>query len=304
MPKLICVLPCIRPSCHAEFLSKWKPLFDRHQIQLITTWDGEEPSLEIDGKVIGKVKDVLPEDEQGLVFNFTDSCRNSGFLWAARNLDFDYCLSFDDDTSPVDGRDAIQEHLDVLGRKVSLSWMNTGHGDSPLFRGFPYRVRSEATVELSHSCWFRVPDLDAATQLYLTGNIKPEYEFFKGVIPRGVLAPICGMGLAFSRKAMPFCYYAPMGKKVGIHRFGDIWMGISLKREFDQRNYAIYTGNSIINHDRASNVFKNLSDESVGVGLNEDWWEKGDSIDLYFPVYKQLREQYQTRMEQLLGLAK
>lgn len=302
MSKIVCVLPCIRPSCRETFLSNWKSLFDRHRVQLITVWDSDDPTLELGGKEIGPISKVLPEDERELVPSFTDSCRNGGFLWAARNLDFDFLYSLDDDTSPVEGRDSIQEHLEVLGRRVSLSWMNTGHGDTPLFRGFPYRTRTEATVELSHSCWYRVPDFDAITQLYLGDSAKTHYEFFKGVIPRGILAPVCGMSVMWSRKAAPYVYYAQMGKGVGIHRFGDIWGFISTKRDFDSKNYAIYTGHSMVNHDRASNVLKNLQDESLGVALNEDWWVKGDSIHPYFTEYKRLREKYQSRMEELLGL--
>lgn len=80
-------------------------------------------------------------------------------------------------------------------------------------------------------------------------------------------------------------YYAPMGHKVGLDRFADIWLGITLKRVCDENDWAIVTGYSTVTHNRASNVWKNLQKEAKGLELNEGFW-KGEADDPYFATYK------------------
>ena len=86
-----------------------------------------------------------------------------------------------------------------------------------------------------------ITDWDAPTQL-VNGN-KP-YSIYKGVFPRGVYFPFCGMNIAFKRKMLPYVYYAPMGHRVGIDRFADIWLGIHLRRICDDNDWSIATGYS------------------------------------------------------------
>jgi len=303
-----CVIPSVRPHHLKQFKEAWKDLFAQHRITLVVVVDGEEPRIEVDGVEVGPVSKVLHKDDQNLIFNRTDSVRSAGFLWAAEHLKPDTFTSFDDDVMPLPGEDALADLLAPLRTHVSISWLNTLLGGEAYVRGFPYKVRAEAQVQVSHAGWVTTPDYDAPTQLYLTPQsiTNPEKyskpKFFVGPVPKGVNCCWCGMAVAFTKEAAPFVYYAPMGHKVDLHRFGDIWCGLSLKRACDERNWAIYYGNAIVNHSRASDVFKNLAQEAEGLRLNEDWWEQGDSIHPYFPEYKRLREQFQTRMTQLLGL--
>lgn len=306
----ICVVvPSCRPDSLRQFKEKWQDHFDWHGVNLVVVHDSDQPSIEVNGKSVGNADWIVEDEYRPLFCCRSDACRNYGFWYCALFLDPEFVLTFDDDLYPIDGTDPIADHLAVLNQPASLSWMNSGHGSSPVYRGMPYAVRAEATVQLSHGVWVGTGDYDGPTQLMLTPKAisDPEGysqgEFFKGVYPRGVLAPISGMSLAFTRKAMPFVYYAKQGPSTPFNRFADIWMGVSLKREFDKRDWAIYTGNSFVHHSRASNVFSNLKQESDGLDFNERWWKEGDGIHPYFQDYARCREQYRLKMSELLGVS-
>lgn len=86
-------------------------------------------------------------------------------------------------------------------------------------------------------------------------------------------------------------YFAPMGYKVGLDRFADIWLGIVSKRIIDENGWAVVTGYARVRHERASNVFKNLQKEALGIELNEGFW-KNEEKDPYFKMYKEKRERW------------
>ena len=208
-----------------------------------------------------------------LIYNLNDGVRNIGFAYVAKYLpDVEYIISLDDDTSPQG--DTIQDHVDALSMNVPVTWMSTA---SQYTRGFPYGIREEAPVVLSHGVWNGVADWDAPTQL-IHGN--REVSFYKGVIPKGVLFPVCAMNMAFRRCMLPYIYQAPMGHRVGLDRFADIWGGIEAKKDLDRKGWAAVTGYSTVQHERASNVFTNLVKESRGLGFNEKYGE-----DKYFDVF-------------------
>jgi len=298
--KICCVIPSVRPEQMVEFRKSWSRLFAYHQVAVVVVLDGDVPQLELNGELLGPAEQFVDETDRDLFFNKSDCVRNYGFYYAARYLDPDVVYTLDDDCLVLPGTDPISEHLSVLNKKVPLSWMNTGLAE-PLYRGFPYAVRSEGKVTVSHGPWCDVPDLDAPTQLLLTGNINPDPEFFRGPIPRGVLAPICGMNLMCTRESLPLFYFAPMGPKVNLHRYSDIWLGISLLRSLWERNQTIYTGVGKIRHSRASDVFKNLAAEAEATRLNERYWIEGDGVHEYFSLYRDCRERYKKRIEQYLN---
>ena len=101
---------------------------------------------------------------------------------------------------------------------------------------------------------------------------------------------MCIMNVAFKTKLLPWIFQAPWAE--GVHRFDDIWAGIISKRAIDQKGWAAVTGYSRVNHQRASDVFKNLAHEAKGIGLNETFWS-GDESDPYFKVYKEKLDQWQ-----------
>ena len=268
------VVPTIpeRKEIFGKFMALWEPLFNKHKVKFIKVLDGETPEvMGLSGAdVMGKHADCLS--------NFNAGIRNLGFAYVAKYLpDVEHIITLDDDCLPVG--DPIQDHLDALNMKVPISWMSTA---AEYMRGFPYGVREEAEVVLSHGVWEGVADWDAPTQL-VKGSYRP-VEFYKGPIPKGVLYPMCSMNLAFKRKMLPYIFHAPWA--LGIHRFDDIFAGIEAKRAIDKEGWAAVSGYARIHHDRASNVFKNLANEAPGIGLNETFWQ-GDESHPYFKIYRE-----------------
>lgn len=275
--KIAVIVPTMesRVAIFSKFMDYWQPLFDKHKVELVIVRDGDRPTVndKTVQEVMGCFKDVI--------FNKSDVVRNLGFAYAKKYLDPDIYITLDDDVLPLDGRDAIQEHLDALNMKISIHWMNTA--DYPM-RGLPYNTRDEAQVMVSHGVWRNVPDLDAPNQL-VNPNVKPE--FYRGAVPKGVLFPMCIMNVAFRKEMLPFMYQVPMNTH-GMDRFGDIWAGICAKRFADELGWGVVTGYSTIWHDRASNVFKNLQKEAKGLELNEGFW-KGIEMDEYFKLMNEAR---------------
>jgi len=265
----ICI-PTIRPESMKVFMKAWQPLFDKHQVELVVVHDGEVPTVKKLKlrEVMGKYSDCIS--------NFNGGVRNLGFAYIAKHLpEVEIIITLDDDEVPIG--DPIQDHIDALNMRVPISWMSTA---SEYMRGFPYAVRDEAEVVLSHGVWEGVADWDAPTQL-VRGN--PPVEFYKGPIPKGVYYPMCSMNLAFKRKMLPYIFHAPWA--IGINRFDDIFAGITSKREIDKRGWAAVSGYARVNHQRASNVFANLKHEAPGIELNETFWQ-GDESHPYFKIYR------------------
>jgi reversibly glycosylated polypeptide/UDP-arabinopyranose mutase len=282
------IVPTIRPESYKTFLEAWNPLFEKHQVELITVWDGKKPKLEHRGKKYTP-KQVMGKYESCLT-NFNAGIRNLGFAYVAKNLpDVQFIITLDDDLIPVG--DPIQDHIDALDRRVPVSWMMTA-GDYT--RGFPYGIRTEAEVVLSHGVWTGVADWDAPTQLVL-GSHRPT-TFYQGVVPKGILFPVCAMNMAFKRKLLPYIFQAPWDE--GVYRFDDIFAGIVAKREIDERGWAAVTGYATVNHQRASDVFKNLQNEALGIQLNETYWQ-GDESHPYFKIYKERLDTWQEYLKTL-----
>lgn len=278
---IACVIPTIRPESYKKFLKAWKPLFEKHNVKLLTVWDGENPIVETTG---GKwsVEMIMGKDAD-LIYNFNDGVRNLGFAYVAKFLpDVDTIITLDDDVEPTG--DTIQDHLNALKMRVPISWVSTT--ETGFSRGFPYLVREEAEVVLSHGIWYGNVDWDAPTQL-VNGNRTTWFE--KKTIPKGIFYPMCGMNIAFKRKMLPYMYYAPMGN--GVDRFADIWCGIESKRVIDKNGWAVITGYAFVNHKRASNVFKNLQKEAKGIEINEEFWKgKHPEVRRYRKLAKRWKE--------------
>jgi reversibly glycosylated polypeptide / UDP-arabinopyranose mutase len=292
MANIAVIVPTIRNL--NEFMEVWTPLFRKHLVRLIIVRDGDIPVLEdyfVDNPEHRyEIQDVIEEPD--LIYNKNDGVRNLGFYYIAKHYkDIEYIITLDDDVSPVG--DTIQDHIDTLNKRVSTTWLSTA---SEYMRGFPYEIREEAEVVLSHGVWNGVKDWDAPTQLTL-GN--REVEFYKGPIPVDIYYPMCGMNIAFKRKMLPYMYYAPMGHRVGLDRFADIWLGIMSKRVIDDMGWAVYSGGAVVNHNRASNVYKNLQKEAKGLELNEKFW-KDEEEDPYFELYKTQRLRWEKLISSIL----
>ena len=170
MKNIAVVIPTIRmKESMPSFMEAWQPLFDKHNVELIVIDDtGDKPVILHNGKGIAL--------ESKLISNKCAGVRQLGFLYIAKHLpDVEYIFTTDDDCFPIG--DPIQDHIDQLNRKVPISWISTA---SDYMRGFPYQVREEAPVMMSHGVWEGSYDWDAPSQL-LKGDTK--VEFYKGVIP-------------------------------------------------------------------------------------------------------------------------
>lgn len=247
---------------------------------MVVVEDGKTPRA--DGitarEIMGKYQD--------LIYNFNDGVRNLGFAYVAKYLPkVEVIITLDDDVLPLGN--TIGTHLAVLRSHVPTSWMLTG---TRYTRGFPYSIRTESEVVLSHGVWEGVKDYDAPSSLVI-GN--PDMEFYKGAIPKGIYYPMCGMNLAFKRKLLPYMYFAPMGPKVGVDRFADIWAGIHSKEVIDHNNWAVVTGYAKVIHEKASDVFKNLQKEAKGIELNEHHWYGFKKEPPYFKVYNRQRTRWE-----------
>lgn len=272
------ILPTNRPESYSKFLQGWEKQFKDHKVELVTVQDGEEPEVIHRNKGYS-LKEIMG-DNADLIYNKNDGVRNLGFAYVAKYLkDVDTLLTLDDDTLPLG--DTIGDHLKVLGTKVPVTWMSTA---SEYTRGFPYNIREEATVMLSHGMWQGVADWDAPTQLIM-GN-RP-ITFYKGIIPKGIFSPHCIMNVAFRRELIPYMYQAPMGYRIGLDRFADIWSGIEVKKDIDRLGYAYATGYAVVRHERASNVWTNLQKEAKGLFLNEHYGE-----DEYFKLFFEQRNRW------------
>jgi hypothetical protein len=271
--KIAVVIPTIRPNHLKKFKKAWQPLFTKHNCELVVVQDGEKPT--VNGKtakeVMGKYASVLT--------NFNAGIRNLGFAYVAKELkDCEVILTFDDDVTPIG--DTIKDHLKVLERRVPVSWISTT--SEQYSRGFPYGIRSEAEVVLSHGVWEGSGDWDALSQLVL--GEKRKVDFYKGPIPKGIYYPMCSMNLAFKRKMLPHIFHAPW--VYGINRFDDIFAGIVSKRQIDKKGWAAVSGYAKVYHEKASDPYKNLINEAPGIVLNETFWQ-GDEKHPYFKEYKE-----------------
>jgi len=279
MKQIAIVVPTIRPESLKSFLNVWGPYINKYNAELIVVKDGKTP------KANGKTPKQVMGKYEDLIYNFNDGVRNLGFAYIAKYLpEVRAIITLDDDVLPLG--DTIGTHIKVLNSRVPISWMLTG---TRYTRGVPYGIRNQAEVVLSHGVWYGAYDYDAPSNLTM-GN--PRMEFYKGVIPRGVFYPMCGMNLAFKRKLLPYMYWAPMGPRVGIDRFADIWCGINSKKVIDAHDWAVVTGYAAVKHEKASNVFKNLQKEARGIELNEWYWH-GNEEDPYFKLYNRQRKRWE-----------
>lgn len=278
------VVPTIRPEHLKKFKSSWQPLIDKHNCELVVVMDGKNPT--VNGKGIKEIMGTYAP----ILTNFNAGIRNLGFAYVAKYLkEIDVVITLDDDVTPVG--DTIADHLNVLGKRVPVSWLSTA---SEYTRGFPYAVRDEAEVVLSHGVWEGSGDWDAPTQLVM--GEKRQVTFYKGPIPKGIYYPMCSMNLGFKKIVLPYIFHAPWA--LGINRFDDIFAGIVSKREIDKKGWAAVSGYATVNHEKASDPFKNLKNEASGIELNESFW-KGDETHPYFKDYRKKYKLWQEYIKKL-----
>ncbi len=288
------VVPTIREESITSFLASWAQEFAQHL--LIIVEDNPEPTFNISGTKLLHLSWADIENELGrdawIIPHRSDCVRSFGYYKAAAE-DVDMIVTLDDDCYP-EGDGFLRQHYQKLTDPASdNAWVPTGRGTLP--RGMPYRNsarRSECVI--NHGLWNGVPDFDAITQL-TNSRFNQAFEPLNRVVPKGAFFPMCGMNLAFKPAMTPAMYFLLMGKDWPFDRFGDIWCGIFAKKICDHLGFAICSGEPLIQHQRASNVWANLQKELPGYQVNETLWQAVDSIVLTKSTvrdcYKQLADQ-------------
>lgn len=301
--KMAIIVPTCRPQQIESFLLSWSSLARKHSAEIYVVHD------EMSGlfRVVRHFDNGATEKRhldacfKPLIFTQTDSVRNAGFV-AAIEDGAEVIITLDDDVVPPLGGDPIMQHLLALQKRVPISWFQPT--DNPM-RGMPYGVRSEAQVRVSHGIWTVDPDFDSVTRI--SGRHWPEKFPYRGPIPKGCLTPLSGMNLAFHRSVAPLVYFAPMGPRTPFNRFGDIWMGVHLKRALDERNEAIYHGASSVEHHR-SDDFEALEQEAAGIKAHNDLHNPDQAFALekaaihskYWGMYQAQRSKWEKLMKALI----
>ena len=280
-PKVTIVVPSIRQKHILEFLEAWEEEFADHTV--IVVEDNYKCSFKIKHDnvehyswldILNQIKDIawiIPQE--------TSACRSFGIYKAYQN-GADIIISLDDDCLPAQKEPYfIQGHLDRLNSNTGcLAWESTLGNVSP--RGIPYyNLLRNRPVMLNHGLWTKIPDYDAITQL-LASRVEFNPEYQNKVIPIGKFFPMCGMNVAFKREIAPLMYHMLQGKNYPYDRFDDIWCGLMMKRICDHLRYTVTSGDPVIVHDRASNVWSNLRKETPGLEINDSLWEKLDNVIL------------------------
>jgi hypothetical protein len=285
------VIPTIRPQSFENYYKGWEELFKKHNVEVVVVDDTQDKPRVFHGEHTFSLKEIMGKDSD-LISNKCAAVRNLGFAYVQKYLkDVKYIITMDDDMMP--SGDTIQDHINQLVREAPTSWFPVSevHNRDDYTRGFPYGIREESPVMLSHGVWEKNPDYDAPTQL-VKGNV--EMNYLKCVVPKGLFFPFCGMNVGFRVEALPYVYYAPVRDFKGAERFDDIWAGLEIKKSFDENGWAIATGYASCIHTRESNVLFNLEKEAVGLRKNEEYW-KGQE-DAWYKDYLTKRERWKNRL--------
>lgn len=191
----------------------------------------------------------------------TDCVRSYGYYKAWQNKPL-FIVTLDDDVSP--GKNHIQTFYTKLFTEQYPNHLFFNTMKHPLL---PRGTYIDSTgCDVVHGCWANVPDF-SAVESAKNPNLKVrDVDFNMGLIPKGALASICGMNLAWKPHITPFMYFGLQGGQYPIDRCGDIWCGYRLCRN----NIKIYSGEPICYHTKASNVWANMKKEKNACTLSWD----------------------------------
>jgi hypothetical protein len=291
---MIVVIPNHLPTL--DFLKEWEEL--KHCKIIVVQDIGDKPEIPdgFDVKIYDH-KDI--EKDLGkntwIIPSRTSACRSYGYYKAYQQGD-EFIATLDNDCFPETEDYWIDGHLQNLTKKVTLGWESSIPDSNLPTRGFPYKIRDNSEVVLSHGLWSNVPDFDGIDMLKqpntrfnrcLTNKIIPQYNYY----------PMCGMNLAWKREITPLMYFGIFGPDWKIDQYDDIWAGIFSKKILDHLGKAVISGYPSVEHRKQSNAFINLEKQAPGLMLNEELWQMIDEVKLTKenPVecYKELLDKIQ-----------
>jgi reversibly glycosylated polypeptide/UDP-arabinopyranose mutase len=284
--KIFLVIPTIR---NLDFLNEWKDEFESVHIIIVEDHDKKEikiPKIRARSIAHFTQKDVDTDlkEKAWIIPRKSAAIRSYGF-WKAWQQSADIIITIDDDCFP-DNQNFVQKYIDNLSISVPRDWTPTYPFRDLLFtRGFPYKVRNEIPVKLSHGLWSNVPDFDGLTQLMSCGKTYSHLPDILHSIPIGMFFPMSAMNIAFKAEITVLMYQLLMGydrynNKLNYDRFDDIWCGLFAKKIIDHLQWGTLTGSPFVTHKRASNVFTNIKKEATGIEKNETLWESVKAVNL------------------------
>lgn len=290
------VIPTIRDL---KFLTEWGDEFQDCSAIIIE----DHPSREVNtpNRFFKRVYHYTWKDIQNdfSANEWIFSRRNAGIrcygFYKAYTLGAEAIITLDDDCYPVSSvipgstrnLSYVKAHLDNLSFKAATDWIPTYPDPNFMYtRGFPYKIRHQLPVVVSHGLWSGALDLDAKTEVKLPQILteKP-YPVIRQIIPKNYFFPMCSMNLAFTRKVIPLMYfplmgYDPQGNKWGFDRYDDIWAGLFVKKVSDHLGWGIVSGSPFVEHRKASLPKSNLAKEKAGLKINETLWREVKKVNL------------------------
>jgi len=272
MNKIFIVIPTIRPDKILDFLEKWKEQFKDYS--LIVVEDNPNKTFSLPDNIqhyCWQDIDSDLKDKSWIISRRSSAIRSYGF-YKAYKQGADIIITLDDDCQPYDYLDSYINYLNMT--IFDNAWEYTCNIPT---RGVPYFNKNrEMKCVLNHGLWTGDPDLDAIQQLTKNKNI----ELIDKIIPRGKYFPMCGMNLVFASEITPLMYFPLMGEGQPYDRYDDIWCGLFAKKILDHLGLGVHSGHPFVYHNRASDVWKNLIQESSGYKINEILWHTVDDIIL------------------------
>lgn len=276
--KAVIVVPTIREILFAEFMAVWKDEFRDHHV--IVVEDNPSKTFKVEGD---NVTHYSHEDIDVSLMNDSwiiprrNSCVRSYGIYKAWQMKPDMVVTLDDDCFPdsSSGPFLATHYSRLTNPNHQLAWLPVTKDVKT--RGYPYyNTLRTVYCSISHGLWSGTADMDAATQL--TSEIQ-EVTFSNVVVPKHMYFTMSSMNLAFKPEMAPMMYFLLMGKGY-YDKFGDIWCGVFAKKICDHLGLYVHSGDPIVLHKRASNVFSNLRREAPYLEINEEVWEKIDGIPL------------------------
>jgi hypothetical protein len=287
--KISLVIPTIRDL---TFLSAWGKAF--LDCDLIIVEDRNQKSVSIPHSYFRSITHLCWQDiqadfgsEEWIFSRKNAGIRSYGF-WKAWQNGADIIITLDDDCFPVDDPEHfVSAHIENLSTKAPQQWFATYPDPKWMFtRGFPYSIRQQYPVMVSHGLWSGALDLDGETESALPSLLTEKaYPPMRQFIPFGYYYPMCSMNLAFRREVVPLMFFPMMGSKIdgsswGFDRYDDIWAGILSKKVMDYMGLCVINGWPMVDHRKRSLPSKNRQKEKLGLVENEQFWKCVASLDL------------------------
>lgn len=294
------VIPTIRDL---SFLESWGDEFK--DCEIIVVEDRKRKKIRIPQVPIREVHHFCWEDiendfpqSQWIFARKNAGIRSYGF-WKAYKMGADIIITLDDDCYPAQDP-LVEMHVENLSLKAPEGWFTTHPNPSFMYtRGFPYGVRGQKPVVLSHGLWSGVLDLDAKTLIKHPNLDQEKYPPLTQFVPENTFFPMSSMNLAFTREVASLMYFPLMGedqngKTWGYDRFDDIWAGIMAKKVIDHLGWSVVNGSPFVHHKGASDVKEKIKKEENGIKANEWFFKRVEAVKLSgrkpATCYRQLAE--------------